>query len=369
MRLIYAALLGGLVPALAAAQPPSPEIPEATEAPWALGFSLSGGGMLSNDQREQLDLTGGGTARLSLTVRPLHALGIDWLEGEVRGGFSILGTGREQPGGILAFELAVRASPELTAGIRLPIALGVGLGFTGPLLRPVGSATVGLTFDLTGEVSVGPEITLLHVVQSDGPAFTDDAVLLSGGLTLLYRPLEGPPRAPPPPVPTPDAPPPPPPEEEPPFLVAPRVPPPADHDELLYLVERAVPGSTLAVVLLVPPVLFDHDADVITPAGEVSLHDVLERIAEADPSARIVLEGHADATGEVDYNLTLSRHRAEAVAAWLEEHGVPRERMRITAEGALRPLVTGDSSETLAPNRRVTIRIESHRAEAPEVVP
>jgi outer membrane protein OmpA-like peptidoglycan-associated protein len=230
--------------------------------------------------------------------------------------------------------------------------------------------TVGLSIPLSSEVAAGPELTLLHVVQDDGPAFTDDALLLSAGLTLLYRPLEGPleetaPVEEPEEVTT--APRPAPPREPagPPLHLAPRVAPPSDDAELLSLVERAVPGSTLTVVILVPPVLFDHDADVITAAGEVSLHDVLARIAEADASARIILEGHADATGDVAHNLTLSRHRAEVVADWLERHGVPAERLRITAEGASRPLVTGDSTETLAPNRRVTIRIESHAEASP----
>jgi outer membrane protein OmpA-like peptidoglycan-associated protein len=363
---LLAVVLGmvGLGAAPAAAQAPI------HPAPWALGFTLSGGAMVSADQRGQLDLSGGGTARLSFLARPFRDLGIDWLEGEARAGFSIVGPGRGEPGGILAFELAARASPELGGGLRLPIALGVGLALTGPLVRAVGSVTVGLSIPLSSEVAAGPELTLLHVVQDDGPAFTDDALLLSAGLTLLYRPLEGPleetaPVEEPEEVTT--APRPAPPREPagPPLHLAPRVAPPSDDAELLSLVERAVPGSTLTVVILVPPVLFDHDADVITAAGEVSLHDVLARIAEADASARIILEGHADATGDVAHNLTLSRHRAEVVADWLERHGVPAERLRITAEGASRPLVTGDSTETLAPNRRVTIRIESHAEASP----
>jgi outer membrane protein OmpA-like peptidoglycan-associated protein len=348
--LVGASLLGAT--AVGSAQPE----PEPIEAPWTVGLSLTAGGMLSPDQRDLLHLGGiGGSARLSLLVRPLDALGIDWLEGGASLALTVIGSTSGPVGGVLDLQLAARAAPDVGGGVRPWIAVGVGPGWTGALTRPVGTVGVGLWIPVIDEVVVGPELWLLHVAQDDGPAYSDDALFLSGGLALAYRYVERPRPSPPEPAPEPISPPEPPPLSEP---IAPaRERRPLDED-LLFLVERAVPGSSLSVVLLVPPVIFEHGAHELTPAGEVSMHDVLERLAVADPEARVVIEGHADETGTPDYNVALSRRRAETVASWLTAHGVPAERMRITAEGALRPLVIGESIDALAPNRRVTIRIE-----------
>lgn len=326
------------------------------EAPLSGSLTAGGGAMISADQRDLLGLDFVGfTARLGLWARPLDALGVDWLEGGLSVAFTLVGSSWTAAGGVLDVELAVRAAPDLGGGIRPWLALGMGPGWTGRITRAAGTVSAGVWLPIGGGLAMGPQLELLHVVQDDGPRFTDDALFLSGGAALMYRPTETP-APPPPPEPEPIAPPPPPIAVPP---MPPREPAIVDHDELFYLMERAVPGSTLSVVMLVPPVIFDHDAAELDAAGQVAMHDVLERVLAADPTASIVIEGHADETGAVTYNLDLSRRRGETVAAWLAAHGVPAERMRVTAEGALRPLVVGDSIEALAPNRRVTIRIET----------
>ena len=94
------------------------------------------------------------------------------------------------------------------------------------------------------------------------------------------------------------------------------------------------------------------------------MHDVLDHVRSASPSTRVVVEGHADQTGDAARNLVISRARAETVSAWLVAHGLPRRRIRLTGEGATQPLVVGDDATTLAPNRRVTIRLETDLATA-----
>jgi outer membrane protein OmpA-like peptidoglycan-associated protein len=349
------------------AVPASAQAPAIREAPWALELALAGGAMVSNDQTEVLELSGGGTARLGIRVRPLDALGVDWIEGDVGGGVLVVGPGDGEIGGVFDVSLGARVAPRL-GDLRPYLAIGVGVGVTGPLVRAVGRVAIGLAFPLGDEISLAPEAALLHVVQDDGPRQSDDALFASLGLSLAYRPAERPP--------------PPEPEvveivrererivvrdgerqEARVFVPPPPEPPPPDPvsmDEIFSLVERAVPGSTLRVVLLVPPILFDHDLAVLTPAGEVAMHDVLDRVADAPADARIVVEGHADQSGEVAHNLGLSRERARVVADWLVARGVDRDRIRQIGEGAARPLVVGEGVEALAPNRRVTIRIESH---------
>ena len=83
-----------------------------------------------------------------------------------------------------------------------------------------------------------------------------------------------------------------------------------------------------------------------------------EAVAEGWP---IVLRGHSDSSGGDAVNLRASRRRAEAVAAWLTEHGIAEERRRIIAFGEQNPVAPNakaDGSpdeEGRARNRRVEV--------------
>jgi outer membrane protein OmpA-like peptidoglycan-associated protein len=363
LAMMVAATLG---PAEAAAQQAS-----AHESDWAVSLLVAGGAMVTNDQLEELHFEGGGgMARLGIQARPLSPLGIDWIEGELRAGVTIVGPGERELGGVVDVQLGMRIAPRF-GDVRPYLAVGVGTGFTGPLVRPVGSAALGAALYLGEEITLAPEVGVLHVIQDDGALQSDDAVFLSFGLSLTYRQVSHPPVVPDIATvlldrttvvehePEPAA-----------FEASPMpAPEPVVMEDLLSLVDRAVPGSTLQIVLLVPPVLFDHDESVLTAAGEVAMHDVLQRIAEAPLASRVVIEGHADLTGEPAHNLVLSRARAAVVGQWLEDHGLPRERIRETGEGATQPLVVGEDEVTLAPNRRVTIRLELDVAPTPAEAP
>lgn len=362
---LTALVAGVLVPAIlcptgtqAQQAPPEPAAPH--ESDWACSLVLGGGVMVSNDQLEELAFDGGGgTARLGAHARPFSSLGVDWIEGELRAGVTIVGPGAHEPGGVVDVQLGARVAPRV-GDVRPYLAVGVGVGFTGPLTRPVGSAAVGLALYLGEEVSLAPEVSVLNVIQDDGAGQSDDAVFVAFGLALTYRQVTRAPIVPDVQIQH---------VEHETIIERERIvhdpsPPgePMAMEDLLSLVDRAVPGSTLQVVLLVPPVLFDHDEAVLTAAGEVAMHDVLERIAGAPEAARVVIEGHADQTGDAAHNLVLSRARAAVVSAWLVRHGLPRDRVRETGEGATQPLVVGEDDVTLAPNRRVTIRIETELA-------
>ncbi|HYZ31938.1 MAG TPA: OmpA family protein [Crenalkalicoccus sp.] len=101
-------------------------------------------------------------------------------------------------------------------------------------------------------------------------------------------------------------------------------------------------------------VFFDWDrADLTARAREI--------IAEAAQNAqrlqvtRIEVAGHADRSGPADYNLRLSRRRAEAVAAELVRHGIQRNEITIQAFGESRPLVPTADGVREPQNRRVEI--------------
>lgn len=82
--------------------------------------------------------------------------------------------------------------------------------------------------------------------------------------------------------------------------------------------------------------------------------EVLDSLVRNVPaSATIVLDGHADYRGEETYNKKLSRRRAQNVAAYLVEHGIAHERIRIGYIGEEAP----HDADELWRDRRVDIQI------------
>jgi peptidoglycan-associated lipoprotein len=114
----------------------------------------------------------------------------------------------------------------------------------------------------------------------------------------------------------------------------------------------------------VMPVTFGFDktspADSATPA--------LDRFASVAkkyyPTSLITVEGFADPAGSASYNLKLSKKRADAVASYLTEQGVPSENIRTVGYGETRLVVPGafKNRPGADQNRRVTFVIETSNA-------
>ncbi|MFN8061556.1 MAG: OmpA family protein [Vicinamibacterales bacterium] len=79
---------------------------------------------------------------------------------------------------------------------------------------------------------------------------------------------------------------------------------------------------------------------------------VVERV-RSNAAARLIVLGHADAVGRERNNFILSYRRAQAVAAWLVEAGVPADRIRVRAAGSQEPLEGLDPEA--GDNRRVGV--------------
>ena len=76
-----------------------------------------------------------------------------------------------------------------------------------------------------------------------------------------------------------------------------------------------------------------------------------------NPNIEIEVGGHTDNTGDDQANLALSLARAEAVANFLVEAGVPQERLVPTGYGELQPVDSNDTEAGRANNRRTEIKI------------
>ncbi|WP_249746052.1 OmpA family protein [Burkholderia sp. LAS2] len=62
--------------------------------------------------------------------------------------------------------------------------------------------------------------------------------------------------------------------------------------------------------------------------------------------------------GSDDYNLALSKHRAESVAAYLKAHGLKTDSMTVSGRGKADPVASNATPEGRASNRRVEIRLQ-----------
>jgi outer membrane protein OmpA-like peptidoglycan-associated protein len=149
-------------------------------------------------------------------------------------------------------------------------------------------------------------------------------------------------------------------------------PPPADSDGDGVLdrddaCPDTKPGSRVdarGCVVLAPQVVLEgitflFDSSQIQPASE----DALARAAQLlrdNPAARVEIGGHTCDIGSDKYNLELSQARAAAVADWLVEHGIARDRLEVHGYGNTQPKVPNDSEENRALNRRIEFRRLDH---------
>ena len=114
-------------------------------------------------------------------------------------------------------------------------------------------------------------------------------------------------------------------------------------------------GAGVKPELAVCPVFFDYDRDSIRPDQEPALAKIAATIQENAP-VMVVLEGHCDERGTVEYNLALGQRRADAVSAHLKRLGVDPEQLRCVSYGKEFPADPGHDESAWAKNRRVVPR-------------
>jgi outer membrane protein OmpA-like peptidoglycan-associated protein len=170
-----------------------------------------------------------------------------------------------------------------------------------------------------------------HPVSNDGKAYSGIGGAAVGGLLgglaghFICDPLVPPP---PPPPPMAEAPPPPPPP-----------PPPVEHHEKLVL--RGVH--------------FDFNKSKIRP-GDAAILDEAADILKSHPDVTIYDDGYCDAIGSEEYNLKLSQRRAESVAKYLEDKGIPEAKIIPRGFGKTDFVAPNDTDEGRAQNRRVELK-------------
>ena len=113
-----------------------------------------------------------------------------------------------------------------------------------------------------------------------------------------------------------------------------------------------LPGSQIS-----DRVFFTVDQVTLNPQAIAVLNAQIGWL-RANPSAPILIEGHADERGTRDYNIALGERRANAAKNYLASLGIDPSRMNVISYGKERPAELGSNEEAWAKNRRaVTVVI------------
>lgn len=115
-------------------------------------------------------------------------------------------------------------------------------------------------------------------------------------------------------------------------------------------------NTARGTIINLPDILFDVSKSTLKPEARL----VIAKLAGillimGDLNTRI--EGHTDATGGYDYNMSLSEARAASVRDFLFDEGIEIRRMTVKGYGPDRPIADNTSNEGRAKNRRVEIVI------------
>jgi len=91
------------------------------------------------------------------------------------------------------------------------------------------------------------------------------------------------------------------------------------------------------------------DAQTVLTADASALKDLLGTFA----TARVVIEGHCDERGSAEYNLALGDRRANSAKEFLQQLGIPADKLSVISYGKERPQCTQQAEECWQRNRRV----------------
>lgn len=133
----------------------------------------------------------------------------------------------------------------------------------------------------------------------------------------------------------------------------------------------AAPKAEKITATLSSDVLFEFDKAVLKPAGVVALDELATKIKSTPGNEVVNVVGHTDPIGSFEYNLGLSKRRADAVANHLRSQGV---NVNVSKGMSFKELVKecprgksrADFIACNQPNRRAVITAEVVSPDAPE---
>jgi outer membrane protein OmpA-like peptidoglycan-associated protein len=108
-------------------------------------------------------------------------------------------------------------------------------------------------------------------------------------------------------------------------------------------------------------IYFDFDKATFKTESYAELN-LLESMLRSNPGMSVEIGGHTDYIGTKDYNLFLSRKRAEAVKDFLTKKGIDARRVKAVGYGKTKPLASNDDElDGRQLNRRVEFKVLSNQ--------
>ena len=130
--------------------------------------------------------------------------------------------------------------------------------------------------------------------------------------------------------------------------------------------DRATAAGKLAqgkflyeMVLSDDSVKFPRDSAKLSKEAEQRLTDFAEKLKSDNRNVYLEIQGHTDASGADMTNQRLGEERAEAVRLFMNEHGVPLNRMSTISYGKKDPVADNKTRAGRAQNRRVVLIVMS----------
>lgn len=135
-------------------------------------------------------------------------------------------------------------------------------------------------------------------------------------------------------------------------------------DKQAQRIEEEIPGAEVTRVGEGINVTFNEDAGVYFDTNKSNVKgtsattlDRLAGILKEYPDSNVLVEGHTDSAGPDDYNMNLSKQRAESVSGYLVSQGIMAGRLTTKWYGESQPKGDNNTTEGKAQNRRVELAI------------
>jgi OmpA-OmpF porin, OOP family len=126
----------------------------------------------------------------------------------------------------------------------------------------------------------------------------------------------------------------------------------------LQQIERSVRVEPRGIVLTLPgSVYFESSRSDVNPGARERLARIGQALAGAS-DRKILVEGHTDSTGSVEFNTKLSELRAESVKAILVENAVSPDRIETHGYASTKPVASNGAPASRSQNRRVEVVVQ-----------
>jgi len=116
-------------------------------------------------------------------------------------------------------------------------------------------------------------------------------------------------------------------------------------------------GCEEDTAIILDGVFFEYKSSDLTSNSKLILDQVASKLTSAQ--VEVLVGGHTDSIGGNNYNLKLSRQRAQSVKAYLISQGVESQKIMSKGYGEANPVADNNTDEGRAENRRVDLQVQN----------